>query len=118
MARIVLKDRSGAEIEYNDVDQFNVPYKDNNGNAGKIKYTKMTALNSYAVTQQSAEKFLVQKKFEYIPTDNYYVFAVYETECREFGNDSSGSDKGCSVMVFITPKELNVGEIYALDDMY
>ena len=117
MAVIVLKDMSATGIEYNGVDQLNVPYKDDNGNMGKIKYTKMTALNSYAVTQQSGGKYLVQKKFEYLPNNNFYSFAVYETECREFDNDGSSSDKGCAVTVIVTPKELNIGETYNYADM-
>lgn len=118
MAGVILKDRSSAEIEYNNVDQLNVPYKDNDGNVGKIKYTKMTALNSYAVSRQSDGKYLVHKKFEYIPANDYYLFAVYESECRDFDNGDGSGDKGCAVIVFVTAKDLNIGEKYNLADMY
>ena len=118
MAGIILKDGVGNEIEYSGVSQIKIPYKNSDGTTKGIKYTDISSLKIYAVTQSDG-KYLVQKRFEYIPSNDCYVFAVYETECREFDDDDgSTSDKGCAVLVFVTPKTLTIGETYALADMY
>ena len=119
MADIILKDKNAVETDYKGIAQLRVPYTDDGGNVGKIKYTQLRYLKAYAVTQQSGGKYLVQKRFEYLPSNDFYTFAVYESECRAFDNgNGSSSDKGCAVSVFVTPKTLNVGEVYAAEDMY
>ena len=111
MPGIVLKDRTATAGEYSGVTQMKAPYQDSDGNASKQKFTRLTSLNAYAITQQDDGKYLVQKKLEYIPNEDYFYFGLYDADYQEFAS-------GGFVGLFLTLKTLTVGESYAFTDMY
>lgn len=115
MAGILLKDRSGNIGEYSSITQINSKYKDNSGNLSKHKFTRMASLYAYAVYQQTDGTYLIQKALDYIPSDNFFYFGLYESEFENLATGTSGSRW---VGLWLTTKLLTVGNTYAAEDMY
>lgn len=111
MAAIVLKDENGTPITYEGVTQIEV-----NGTDRTHKFTKLSVLNSYAVTQQTDGKYLVQKKLQYLPSNNYFYFALNNTEFEAFSKELT--DGTSAVVIFVTPKSLVIGNTYTAEEMY
>lgn len=111
MANIILKDKDGIPVTHNGITQLEVA-----GTDKTHKFTKLSVLNSYAVTQQTDGKYLVQKKLQYIPSDDAFYFALYNTEFEAFSKELT--DGTSAVVIFVTPKSLTVGNTYAAEEMY
>ena len=111
MANIVLKDKSGTPVDYSGITQIEA-----NGSNKTYKYTQMSALKAYVVSQQTDGKYLVRKQLQYLPSDNYFYFAFYNTEFEEFSNEFT--DGTSAVTIFVTPKSLTIGNTYAAAEMY
>lgn len=110
MADIVLKDESGNPVTYEGVSQINVP-----GTDKTHKYKVMSSLYAYAVTQQDDGKWLVNKKLQYIPNEDYLYFGFYEEDFESFATGDAGSRW---IGLFVTAKYLTVGNTYEPTEMY
>ena len=112
MAEIILKDLNSNENEYSNVTQIEVPYRDNNGALDTRKFTSLLNAKVYAINKIEGNTYLVKKKLQYIPSQYLVLYALDESEFKEVG-DANGS---CSFI--LTTKELEVGNTYALTDVY
>jgi hypothetical protein len=110
MADVVLKNGKGNPITYEGVSQINVPGPDKTH-----KYKVMSSLYAYAVTQQDDGKFLVHKKLEYLPTEDFLYFGFYEEDFESFATGDSGERW---IGLFVTTKSLTVGNTYETTEMY
>jgi hypothetical protein len=116
MAGVILKDKNGNADEYSDVKKLEVPYKEADGSTSKLKYTATKFMRYYVASQQSNGAYLIQKSLSYINTNDISMFSVGESECREFGKESS--TKGYELLIIGVAKDLTVGNSYMASDMY
>ena len=110
MANIVLKDKNGTPVDYSGITQIEV-----NGSSKTYKYTQMSHLKAYAVSQQTDGKYLVQKQLQYFPSDDIFYFGLYETDFNEFATESSS---GAWLGLVLTLKSLTIGNTYSYAEMY
>lgn len=115
MADIILKDKNDNTTEYPGVTQIEVPAYDIDGNLTNTKFTQLSALYAYSVTQQSDGKYLVNKKLDYIPYRDFFYFSITETEFDNFSKFVV--DENVAVF-FLTTKVLTVGSTYDFSEMY
>lgn len=115
MAGIILKDGVGNELEYSDVKQIKIPYQDSEGKISAYKFTRIVNLNAYAIIGQGSTNnianYKVMKKLQYLPSQDFFMCSVTDTDCQELGDENT-------LIVFLTPKSLTVGETYAATEMY
>lgn len=116
MAGIVLKGPKGEVIEYSGVTQMEIPYQDDDKNTSAEKFTRIESLNSYAVLSQGDGNYKVLKTLEYIPSNEFFMCGITDTDCQELGKEQS--DGSYFITIFLTPKSLTVGTTYAAGDMY
>lgn len=114
MAGIVLKDRSGNEIEYEAATQLNVPCYNANGDRSMNIFTKLSSLTAHIVSTEDGVNYKIEKYISSIGgAANFFEFS--DSQCKEYGYENT--DGSYKMMVFLYPKTLTIGETYKIWDM-
>lgn len=118
MAGIILKNENGTEVEYSDVKQIVVPYKENNGTMFDMKYTLLSGYNVYSITSvPGSSGWKVTGTIPKVSTGDFYMCNFGESDCRDLGRYLESANE-YQLNLFFTLKKLEVGQIYELEDMY
>lgn len=108
-----LKDKTGNELDYTGVTQFEAKIIDADGNEAEGRFTRLGSLNAYAVRPNGSEnniaKYEILSTVPKIGTDDSLMFGCSDEEYQALGGDG--------ITVILTLKRLTVGNTYLATDM-
>lgn len=124
MAGVVLKNENGNEVEYSNVYQIEVPYKENDGGVSKVKYTLMSRINGYTYIGTDNPNYVkITGRVSKIATGEFYICKFGEKNLKELGSltetkfDGVVVESEYKINILFTLKNFTVGETYTLDEL-
>lgn len=124
MAGVVLKNENGTEVEYSDVKQIEVLYKNNDDSVFNAKYTLMSQINAYTFINAKEVNYVkITGRVSKLATGEFFMVSFGEKDCKELGqlaetkHDGVVVDSEYNIVIMFTLKKLAVGETYYLPDL-
>lgn len=112
MAGIVLKDGGGNVIEYSDINQIRVPYRNDDGEMSVYKFHRLVSLRSYILRQNGSSNgiamYEVISSLQLLASDDFFACSPTDAQIQELS----------TAMIFITTKRLTVGNTYLANEIF
>lgn len=124
MAGVVLKDGNGIEVEHGNPSQIEVPYKENDGNTSKVKYTLMSRINVYTyIGADDPECVKITGRVSKLAAGDFFISSFGEKQLKELGSlvetkyDGVVVDSEYKINILFTLKSFTVGEVYSFEEI-
>lgn len=112
MADIILKDRSGNPVTYEDTAHLAVP----NHSGAVDTYTNMKELRCYyAKAETDTNYYTITGQWFCVTGGGYAMGSMTDAQCKEWGTADANGNYGLN-MIFTT-KSLTIGETYHYSDL-